>query len=133
MLQPAHGLFAAEADEIAARIRLVEGPAETARALLDGQRFAGFLCHDVLMHMEEPEAVVATPAEVAAQRAILSVVIRNARRLAARPALAGDWTAALPAFDAGRQVNGLSLDTRGANVENLEALRRAQRARPVAQ
>lgn len=36
------------------------------------------------MFMEEPEAIVATLAELAAPRAIVSIVIKNARRLTAR-------------------------------------------------
>ena len=132
MLQRAHGQIAAEADEVAARIRLVEGSGETAPELLDGQRFAGVLCHGVLMYLEKPEAMVAALAELAAPGAIVSVVAKNARTLAARPALAGDWEAALAAFDADRQVNGLGLDTRGDTVEDLEALLQAQRLNPVA-
>jgi hypothetical protein len=39
--------------------------------------------------------------------------------MAMRPALAGDWAAALAAFDRDREVNGLGVETRGDGVDAL--------------
>jgi S-adenosylmethionine-dependent methyltransferase len=53
---------------------------------------------------------------------VVSVVAKNAKTLAARPALEGRWAQALQAFDASHQVNGLGLDTRGDTLEDLTAI-----------
>jgi S-adenosylmethionine-dependent methyltransferase len=49
-----------------------------------------------------------------------------------RPALSGDWAAALAAFDQDRQVNGLGADTRGDRVDGLAEALRARGVEPEA-
>lgn len=87
-----------------------------------GTRFAGVLCHGVIMYLDNPRSLVAALAGLAERGGIVSLVAKNAAALATQPALAGDWARALAAFDTDRQVNGLGLDTRADTVEGLTAL-----------
>ena len=122
MLARAEARLAAGPAEVAARVRLVRASAEDAREALDGARFAGVLCHGVIMYVDDPRPFAAALAGLAEPGGIVSLVAKNARVLAARPALEGNWAGALAAFDTDRQVNGLGLDTRGDTVEDLTVL-----------
>ncbi|HEX5189429.1 MAG TPA: methyltransferase [Streptosporangiaceae bacterium] len=122
MLAEAARTLESEHPEVAARVRLVTASAEEAGAALGGQRFAGVLCHGVIMYIDDPRPFVAVLAGLAAPGGVISVVAKNARCLATRPALEGRWADALAAFDGDRQVNGLGLDTRADTVEELSAL-----------
>jgi SAM-dependent methyltransferase len=127
MLARARERLAGEPAEVAGRVRLVEATAEQARAALDsmglvGVRFAGVLCHGVIMYLNDPEPLVAALAGLAERGGIVSLVAKNTAALVTRPALAGDWARALASFDTDRQVNGLGLDTRADTVEGLTAL-----------
>lgn len=122
MLARARTRLAGEPGEVARRVRLVRASAADAREALEGARFAGVLCHGVIMYVEEPEPFVAALADLAEPGGIVSLVAKNARVLAARPALAGNWAEALTAFDTDRQVNGLGVETRGDTVEDLTAM-----------
>ncbi|HLX48435.1 MAG TPA: methyltransferase [Streptosporangiaceae bacterium] len=122
MLARARTRLAGEPGEVAGRVRLVQASAAGAREALGGARFAGVLCHGVIMYVEEPRPFVAALADLAEPGGIISLVAKNARVLAARPALAGDWAEALAAFDTDHQVNGLGVDTRGDTVEDLTVM-----------
>lgn len=122
MLGRADQLLSAERQDVRARVRLVEAAGEAAPAALGGQRFAGVLCHGVLMYLDDPAPLVVALAELAHDQGVVSIAAENAATLAVRPALAGDWKAALASFDADRQINGLGVDTRGDTVEELSAL-----------
>lgn len=122
MLTGAAAALASEPPEVAARVRVVKTSAEDARAALGDQRFAGVLCHGVIMYVDDPRPFTAALADIAAPGGIVSVVAKNARCLATRPALEGRWEDALAAFDSDRQVNGLGVDTRADTVEELSAL-----------
>jgi S-adenosylmethionine-dependent methyltransferase len=122
MLARAEARLAAEPDGVAGRVRLVRASAEEAREALGGARFAGVLCHGVIMYVDDPRPFVAALAGLAEPGGIVSLVAKNARALATRPALEGNWAGALAAFDTDRQVNGLGLDTRADTVEDLTAM-----------
>jgi len=133
MLQRAADRLAAEPPEVSRNVRLVTGDAETASEVLGGQRFAGVLCHGVIMYVADPGPFTAALAALAAPGGIVSLVAKNARCLAARPALEGRWAEALAAFDpATRQVNGLGLDTRADTVDGLTELLAQAGVRPLA-
>jgi SAM-dependent methyltransferase len=119
MLARAGQLRFGETEEVRARIRLVEATGEAAPQALGSQHFAAVLCHGVLMYVDDPAPLVSALAELAMEGGVVSIVAKNARTLAVRPALAGDWREALSAFDADRQVNGLGVDTRSDTVEGL--------------
>ena len=82
----------------------------------------GVLCHGVIMYVDDPRPFTAALAGLAAPGGVVSLVAKNARCLATRPALEGRWADALAAFDTDRQVNGLGVDTRADTVEELSAL-----------
>jgi SAM-dependent methyltransferase len=132
MLAGAAGALANEAPEVADRVRLVQTDAESAPAALGGQRFAGVLCHGVIMYVDDPRPFTAALADLAEPGGIVSLVAKNARSLATRPALEGRWADALAAFDTDRQVNGLGVDTRADTIEELSALLSDAGVTPVA-
>jgi hypothetical protein len=68
---------------------------------------------------------------LAAPGALVSIVAKNARCLAMRPALDGHWAEALAAFDAERQVNGLGVDTRADTVEGVSKWLRLSNVDPL--
>jgi 2-polyprenyl-3-methyl-5-hydroxy-6-metoxy-1,4-benzoquinol methylase len=119
MLGRARERLAGEPAEVARRVRLVQATGQEAPEALDGARFAGVLCHGVIMYLDDPGPLVAALAGLAEPGGIVSLVAKNARVLATRPALAGDWAEALASFDTDRQVNGLDLDTRADTLEDL--------------
>ncbi|MGH9917478.1 MAG: class I SAM-dependent methyltransferase [Nitrososphaerales archaeon] len=122
MLSRAEQLLAAEPIEVRHRVRLLEAPGEDAPSALAGQRFAGVLCHGVLMYLDDPEPLVLALADLAEDESVVSIAAKNSRTLAVRPALAGDWKTALAAFETDHQINGLGVETRGDTVEELSAL-----------
>jgi S-adenosylmethionine-dependent methyltransferase len=131
MLDRAHAAVSAEPEDVASRIKLVEATAGGATAALKHRHFAGVLCHGVIMYVDDPRSIVSSLAEIAADSAVVSIVAKNAQALAVRPALAGDWKAALASFDSSRQINGLGLDTRADTVDELAELLRACGVDPV--
>jgi SAM-dependent methyltransferase len=105
--------------EVAARVRLVEADGEHAPELLGTETFDGVLCHGVLMYLDDPIPLVTALCRLPRPGGIVSVVTKNRRTLAMRPALEGDWAGALAAFDAQREINGLDIDTRPDDVDEL--------------
>ncbi len=88
-----------EEPSVRERVRLVEGGGqETGAHFLPGT-FDVVLCHDVLMEARDPASTLAGLARVLAPGGLLSVLIRNDAALALHPGRAGDWDAALAAFD----------------------------------
>jgi S-adenosylmethionine-dependent methyltransferase len=132
MLAQAEARLGAEGNAVAGRVRLVQASAETARSALGAECFDGVLCHGVIMYVDDPRPFIEALADLAEPGGVLSLVAKNARCLAVRPALEGRWSDALAALDADRQVNGLGLDTRGDTVEQLSALLAEYGVDPVA-
>ena len=119
----------AQAAGVADRVRLVEAAGEEAPAAVGSARHAAVLCHGILMYVDDPVPMLDALAALAAPDGIVSIVAKNVEVMAVRPALAGDWSTALAAFDDDRQVNGLGVDTRG---DDVDALSRALQQRGVA-
>jgi SAM-dependent methyltransferase len=132
MLAGAAEALDGETPEVARRVRLVRADAEGAGAVLGSQRFAAVLCHGVIMYVDDPRPFTSALADLAEPGGIVSLVAKNARCLATRPALEGRWADALSAFDTDRQVNGLGVDTRADTVEDLSALLSQAGVTPVA-
>jgi S-adenosylmethionine-dependent methyltransferase len=122
----------ARAADVADRITLVEASGEAAPAALDGRRYGGVLSHGVLMYLDDPEPMLDALVALAAPTGIVSIVAKNAEVMAMRPALAGDWAAALAAFDRDREVNGLGVETRGDGVDALSGSLRERGVDPLA-
>jgi SAM-dependent methyltransferase len=132
MLARAGELVAREPEDVRDRVSLVQAAGQDAPEALGGRRFAGVLCHGVLMYLEEPAPFVAALAELADDEGVVSIAAKNQRCLAVSPALAGRWVEALAAFDADRQVNGLDVDTRADAVDGLSQLLSDNVVEPVA-
>jgi SAM-dependent methyltransferase len=132
MLAAAAKALEQETTEVARRVRLVKTDAQSAVSVLGGQRFAAVLCHGVIMYVNDPRPFTVALADLAEPGGIVSLVAKNARCLATRPALEGRWADALAAFGTDRQVNGLGMDTRADTVEDLSALLSAAGVTPVA-
>ncbi|USQ87882.1 methyltransferase domain-containing protein [Streptomyces phaeoluteigriseus] len=99
MIAAAREALSREPEGIRERMRIMEGDGrDTGVHFLPGS-FDVVLCHRVLMHVQEPDPVLAGLARVLAPGGLLSLLVRNADALAMRPGLAGDWAGALSAFD----------------------------------
>jgi len=111
----------AELAGVAYQVRLVEATGEHSPAALNGEHFRAVLCHGVLMYLNDPAPMIDALCALAGRGAGISIVAKNIEAMAVRPALAGDWAAALCAFDSDHQINGLGVDTRGDDLETLSA------------
>ncbi|GHE88878.1 methyltransferase [Streptomyces spiralis] len=121
MISVAREALAAEPEGIRARMRIVEGDGQdTGVHFLPGS-FDVVLCHGVLMYVEEPDPLLAGLARMLAPGGLLSLLVRNGDALALRPGLAGDWPAALAAFDTTAYRNRLGLDVRADRLADLTA------------
>ncbi len=119
LIAVAREAVAAEPEGIRGRVRIVEGDGrDTGVHFLPGS-FDVVLCHGVLMHVEEPDALLAGLARMLAPGGLLSLLVRNADALAMRPGLAGDWAGALVAFDTTAYRNRLGLDVRADRLGAL--------------
>ena len=129
MLARAHDHAAAAG--VAHRVRLVQTRGEDAPGVLQGERFGAVLCHGVVMYLDDPRPLFDALCGLAAPGGIVSIVAKNVDVLAVRPALAGDWDAALAAFDTDRQINGLGVETRADSVADLQGEMRARQVDPI--
>ena len=132
MLERAAKRLAAEVPEVASRVKLVHSNGESAVSAVGGEHFDGVLCHGVLMYLDDPTEVVTLLCGLVLPSGVVSIVAKNVDVLAVRRALAGDWAGALVAFDGGRQVNGLGVDTRGDSVSGLSDLLLEHGVDPIA-
>ncbi|MFC9749248.1 class I SAM-dependent methyltransferase [Streptomyces niveus] len=121
MMASARESLDAEPAGIRERVRLVEGDGlETGVHFLPGS-FDVVLCHDVLMYVEEPDAMLAGLGRMLAPGGLLSLLVRNADALALRPGIAGDWAGALDAFDSPTYTNKLGRPVRADRLSALTA------------
>ncbi len=132
MLARAAAALTDEADEVRRRVTLVEADGAEAVARLGSGRFAAVLCHGVLLYLDDPDALVTELAGLAGIGGIVSIVTKNRATLAVGPGRAGDWRAALAAFDADGEVNRLGLETRADSVDGIAAALRAHGVEPIA-
>ncbi len=124
MLDEAARLMAPQPREVRARIRYVEVDGERAPGVLGEGRFDGVLCHGVLMYVDDPVPLVVALCKLARPGGVVSIVTKNRRTLAMRPAYNGDWQEVLAALDSERQINRLGIDTRADDPDDLSELLR---------
>ncbi|MDO0915554.1 methyltransferase domain-containing protein [Streptomyces sp. DT2A-34] len=121
MIAAAREELAGEPEGIRERVRIVQGDGrDTGVHFLPGS-FDVVLCHGVLMYIKEPDPLLAGLARMLAPGGLLSLLVRNGDALAMRPGLAGDWAAALDAFDTTAYRNRLGLDVRADRLAELTA------------
>jgi SAM-dependent methyltransferase len=119
MIAAAREALSGEPEGIRERMRIIEGDGrDTGVHFLPGS-FDVVLCHGVLMYVEEPDPLLAGLARMLAHGGLLSLLVRNGDALAMRPGLAGDWAAALAAFDTTAYRNRLGLDVRADRLGTL--------------
>lgn len=99
MVSAARRALADEPKDVRARMRVVESDGrDTGVHFLPGS-FDVVLCHGLLMHVEEPDPLLAGMARMLAPGGLLSLLVRNGDAPAMRPGLSGDWAAALSALE----------------------------------
>ncbi|MFF9313311.1 class I SAM-dependent methyltransferase [Streptomyces sp. NPDC014748] len=127
MISAARAALAREPEGIRARVRIVESDGrDTGVHFLPGS-FDVVLCHGVLMHVEEPDALLAGLARMLAPGGLLSLLVRNGDALALRPGLSGDWAGALAAFDTAAYLPHSRTDPDGGTPVRLGLDVRADR------
>lgn len=121
MLRTAREALVGEPEGIRERVRLIEGDGrDTGVHFLPGS-FDLVLCHGVLMYVREPDPMLAGLARMLAPGGLLSLLVRNADALAMRPGTAGDFDAALTAFDTDTYTNRLGVTVRADRLGALTA------------
>lgn len=123
-------VLAGQPAEVATRVEVRAGGLADLDAM--DETFPLVLCHGVLMYLDSPDEALAALARRVAPGGALSVVTRNDKALAWRPAARCDWAAVLAALaeqdsarDEGRDatyVNELGVPARADSVEHLTHL-----------
>lgn len=113
--------LALEPEPVRHRVRLIKGSGEALPRLAPGP-FDVVLCHGVLMYLEDVRPLLGALSQVAADRATLSLLVRNGLAMAMRDGLRGNWGDALVAFDRPDYVNRLGLRARAHTPEALDAV-----------
>jgi S-adenosylmethionine-dependent methyltransferase len=111
--------LAAEPAPVRARVQLVHGAGEHAEILTPGP-FDVVLCHGVLMYLDDLAPLLHALTRVAADQAILSLLVRNGLAPAMRDGLRGRSRAALAAFDCRDYVNRLGLPAHAHTPTDLD-------------
>ncbi|MER5491775.1 methyltransferase domain-containing protein [Streptomyces sp. NPDC002490] len=120
-LAVARAALAAEPAGVRERVRLLEADGRDTGVHFRPGGFDVVLCHGLLMYVAEPDPVVAGLARMLAPGGLVSLLVRNADALALRPGLAGDWTAALAAFDSAVGRNRRGVEVRGDRLDAVTA------------
>ncbi|POX52887.1 SAM-dependent methyltransferase [Streptomyces sp. Ru71] len=116
-----------EPEGIRERMRIIEGDGrDTGVHFLPGS-FDVVLCHGVLMHVEEPDPLLAGLARMLAPGGLLSLLVRNGDAPAMRPGLCGDWAGALAAFDTTAHLPHARTDSDGGGPVRVGTEPRADR------
>ncbi|MFG3151158.1 class I SAM-dependent methyltransferase [Streptomyces sp. NPDC048219] len=114
LIAAAREALAVQPEGIRERMRIIEGDGrDTGVHFLPGS-FDVVLCHGVLMHVEEPDPLLAGLARMLAQGGLLSLLVRNGDAPAMHPGLSGDWAGALAALDTAAHLPHARTDTGGA-------------------
>ncbi|WP_413229968.1 class I SAM-dependent methyltransferase [Kitasatospora purpeofusca] len=118
-LGAAQETLAEEPDAVRERVQLLIGDGHQCGRWFGARSFDVVLCHGVLMYLPDPDPMIASLARLLAPGGLLSLVVRNRDALALRPAAAGDWRAALEAFESDRYYNRLGLAARADRIGDL--------------
>ncbi|MFB6894052.1 class I SAM-dependent methyltransferase [Kitasatospora sp. NPDC056327] len=118
-LGTAQETLAGEPAEVRERVQLLIGDGHQCGRWFGARSFDVVLCHGVLMYLPDPDPMIASLARLLAPAGLLSLVVRNRDALALRPAAAGDWRAALDAFESDRYYNRVGLAARADRIGDL--------------
>ena len=122
MLDKARQRLAQLPEQVQRRVRLVEADGQRAADALDGQRFAGVLCHGVLGYLDDPRPVVEQLCHCTEPGGIVSIMTGNAAAAAVQPALERRWADALASFDVTTGIGVLGVRGTSHTVEELSEL-----------
>jgi S-adenosylmethionine-dependent methyltransferase len=111
--------LAAEAADVRARVRIRHGLIEDCPERSGPSRFAGVLCHGVLMYAADPDPMLRAVAQLTAPGGVVSLLVRNGDALAMRPGLLGDWAACAGAFSSVSYQNRIGLTARADRLAEL--------------
>jgi SAM-dependent methyltransferase len=109
--------------DVRSRVRLIRGSGEDATTLAPGP-FDLVCCHGVLMYLADFRPMLSALSNVAAKRAVFSLLVRNGLSTAMRPGLLGDWSGAVRAFDRHEYINRLGLSARAHTPAELDQVLR---------
>ncbi|MFI6446509.1 class I SAM-dependent methyltransferase [Kitasatospora sp. NPDC050543] len=115
----AQSALAEEPAEVRGRVQLLSGDGHQCGRWFGARSFDVVLCHNVLMYLPDPDPMIASLARLLAPGGLLSLVARNRDALAMRPGVAGDWRAALDAFESDRYYNSVGLAARADRLADL--------------
>ncbi|GHH83136.1 methyltransferase [Kitasatospora indigofera] len=115
----AQATLAQEPAEVRGRVQLLSGDGHQCGRWFGARSFDVVLCHGVLMYLPDPDPMIASLARLLAPGGVLSLLARNRDALAMRPGAAGDWRAALHAFESDRYYNRLGLTARADRLADL--------------
>ncbi|MFE4972174.1 class I SAM-dependent methyltransferase [Kitasatospora sp. NPDC056651] len=118
-LGAAQEALAEEPPEVRGRMQLLSGDGHQCGRWFGPRSFDVVICHGVLMYLPDPDPMIASLARLLAPGGLLSLLVRNRDALALRPAAAGDWRAALHAFETDRYYNRLGLAARADRLADL--------------
>lgn len=130
MLDKARGRLERLPEQVRARVTFVEADGEHAEEAVQGERFAGVLCHGVLGYLGQPDPLVDQLCRCAADGGIVSIMTANAHTTAVQPALERRWRDALAAFDTRRGIGVLGLPGRADTPEEVGDLLRGHGVEP---
>ena len=130
MLDKARQRLAQLPGDVAQRITFVQADGEHAAEAVQGQRFAGVLCHGVLGYLSDPVPMVAQLCRCVADDGIVSIMTGNARASAVRPAMEQRWDDALASFDSRTEIGVLGVPGRADTVGEVTELLRTNGVSP---
>lgn len=105
--------------DVQRRVRFVEADGLEAERAVDGEQFAGVLCHGVIGYLDEPGPLVDQLCRCVTDGGVVSIMTGNAHAGAVRPALERRWDDARAAFDARQEIGVLGVRGRADTVEEL--------------
>lgn len=107
--------------EVRARVRLVQGDAESSAERVGPSPFDAVLCHGVLMYLTDPDPVLEQLRALVRAGGLVSLLVRNGDALAMRPGLHQDWPGCLAAFDGTGYTNRIGVAARADRRGELTA------------
>jgi S-adenosylmethionine-dependent methyltransferase len=119
MLEEARVRLTQEPDTVAARVDLVRAGVDDVVDRLGAGSFDAVLCHGVFMYLDDPQPGLRALVDLATPGGLVSVLATNRRALALRPGLLGDWPCARQLFDSDRYLNGVGVDARADDPDDL--------------
>jgi S-adenosylmethionine-dependent methyltransferase len=108
-----------ESDRVKRRVEIFAGDHCAALDRFGLEEFDVVLCHGVLIYQDDPQEFIGGLRRLCAPNGLISLTTKNARSLAFRPALGGDYSTAYELLVADRSRGSLGVDTRAHTLQQL--------------